>query len=446
MQGTTSVYSKKVEFLWQHVLKVLDLVSSQKALQEANESSDKPKRVRKGQHDFNDFTFVSADMSKNINLKNDFGEKVVGNQDRTFNEKTCRDRKAALNFITVTPRQLIEKEGREVRNVRVNVYDKRFKDLLGHKEDFRINAQFTLATGMVGEDLNTECDLLNESVSLCDEEDTFLETSMLQPIHQAANQPELETVNCDDPGGVDDHDPGGVDDDVPPEDQGNSNSPSQNPMASTSLDAVPDRFDALLNSEEVSKDVTEQTPIQILPPSRPIHTDFPLSDDDDGAPFHGFTDAEQLRKSKRTRRNKFQETLNELKAPLVGPWEPVKPSDAIVPPKPSRKGKTCKAPSKTVLGKSRKRKNQEASSIPSTTEVNSSEPIEQYLVHDMVTQKYSSFGKLHGIGNELEALAEVEDKQREKVREEDGLSQNQQDKEEDKVPLQHSKYIVDPLG
>ena len=35
-----------------------------------------------------------------------------------------KDRKAALNFITVTPRQLIEKEGKEVKSVRVNVYAK----------------------------------------------------------------------------------------------------------------------------------------------------------------------------------------------------------------------------------------------------------------------------------------------------------------------------------
>ena len=34
LQGTASVYSKKVEFLWQAVLKMLDLLASKKALDE----------------------------------------------------------------------------------------------------------------------------------------------------------------------------------------------------------------------------------------------------------------------------------------------------------------------------------------------------------------------------------------------------------------------------
>ena len=34
LQGTASVYSKKVEFLWQAVLKMLDLLTSKKALDE----------------------------------------------------------------------------------------------------------------------------------------------------------------------------------------------------------------------------------------------------------------------------------------------------------------------------------------------------------------------------------------------------------------------------
>ena len=66
-----------------------------------------------------------------------------------------RDRKAALNFITVTPRQLIEKEGKEAKSVRVNVFTREVKsnrDLLGHKEDFRVNAQYLMATATVGPD------------------------------------------------------------------------------------------------------------------------------------------------------------------------------------------------------------------------------------------------------------------------------------------------------
>ena len=36
LQGTASVYSKKVEFLYQNVLKMLHLLASQKALDEAD--------------------------------------------------------------------------------------------------------------------------------------------------------------------------------------------------------------------------------------------------------------------------------------------------------------------------------------------------------------------------------------------------------------------------
>ena len=41
-----------------------------------------------------------------------------------------------LKFIFVTPRQLIEKEGKEVKATRINLYD-RNGDLIGHKDDFR---------------------------------------------------------------------------------------------------------------------------------------------------------------------------------------------------------------------------------------------------------------------------------------------------------------------
>ena len=97
-----------------------------------------------------------------------------------------RDRKAALNFITVTPRQLIEKEGKEVKSVRVNVFTKDVRattrDLIGHKEDFRVNAQYLMATATVGEELSTEQELGEQSVSLCeDETSVFLQTSLLQP-------------------------------------------------------------------------------------------------------------------------------------------------------------------------------------------------------------------------------------------------------------------------
>ena len=53
--------------------------------------------------------------------------------------KETHARKMCLKFIFVTPRQLIEKEGREPQAARVNVYIKigDTYEMLGHKEDFR---------------------------------------------------------------------------------------------------------------------------------------------------------------------------------------------------------------------------------------------------------------------------------------------------------------------
>ena len=66
-----------------------------------------------------------------------------------------------LKFIFVTPRQLIERgtDGKEMKQIRVNLYvppagnstsSTRY-DLIGHKEDFRVNMQFALGTAMIGE-------------------------------------------------------------------------------------------------------------------------------------------------------------------------------------------------------------------------------------------------------------------------------------------------------
>ena len=77
-------------------------------------------------------------------------------------------RKMTLRFIFVTPRQLIEKEGKEVKQNRIPLYDRNM-DLIGHKDDFRVNMQFSMATGMIGEELTHGSDLGMQSVSLCDD-------------------------------------------------------------------------------------------------------------------------------------------------------------------------------------------------------------------------------------------------------------------------------------
>jgi hypothetical protein len=68
-------------------------------------------------------------MTPNVDLKSDAASL----------KETSHSRKMTLKFIFVTPRALIEKEGREHKLARVNFYLKTGNtfELLGHKEDFR---------------------------------------------------------------------------------------------------------------------------------------------------------------------------------------------------------------------------------------------------------------------------------------------------------------------
>ena len=175
LQGTVSVYSKKVEFLWQNVLKMLDLLASKKALEEADnddgeDAGDGTGRKRKGRgaiFDPNEFDLVGISIGKNTNLKSEVKESV-------------HSRKMTLKFIFVTPRQLIEKESKEQKMTRIDLYVKSAGkyDLLGQKEEFRVNSQFALRTGMIGEELCAASDLAQQSVSLCDESDSDLRNSI----------------------------------------------------------------------------------------------------------------------------------------------------------------------------------------------------------------------------------------------------------------------------
>ena len=77
LQGTASVYSKKVEFLWQRVLNMLDTLASKKALDEAAAGGDGAgglagKKLKKGfVLDPNDFSQILIDLGKNVDMKLD---------------------------------------------------------------------------------------------------------------------------------------------------------------------------------------------------------------------------------------------------------------------------------------------------------------------------------------------------------------------------------------
>ena len=404
LQGTASVYSKKVEFLWQNVLKMLDLLASQKALEETLKDGEGGAEGKKGRgrrrHDYDDFSLVFSDVARNTNLKSDLA----------VNEK-IRDRKMTLNFITVTPRQLIEKEGREQKCVKVNVYARgTAKDLLGQKEDFRVNSQFTLTTAIVGEDLGGgESDLGHHSVSLFEDSQSFMETSLLQPVMSPPRHEDITEKHN-----------------------------KSNKEAEKTVEKVPDKFDSLLATQN-----HQHGPVEVL---SEVNDDGDAFDD---APHmevdhHDDDDIEEdPNKMKRPRRNKLEESLNEPKAPLGDPWEVIKPHEATVPPKPAKKGRTCKAPSNVVLKKALSRQKRvrkapdELEEDPNRKKVQVTVPVEEYLIHEKVTHKYH--GKSRLVAPEFQELAHEENKERRRMEKEDGV----EDKAESQATPEEEAVIDD---
>ena len=131
---------------------------------EGDEINGGKKRSKKSAFDGSQFHLVKIELCKNTNLKSDSASK----------DNSVHSRKMTLKFIFVTPRQLIEKEGKDMQKMtRVNMYLKsgvsEKYDLLGQKEEFRVNSQFALGTGMIGEELSAESELGQQSVSLCDD-------------------------------------------------------------------------------------------------------------------------------------------------------------------------------------------------------------------------------------------------------------------------------------
>lgn len=403
LQGTVSVYSKKVDFLWQNVLKMLELLASRKALEEATggpggggAGGPAAKRRRKGQHDVNDFVLISAEVSGSTNLKTDVAasEKV-------------KDRKMTLNFISVTPRQLIEREGQEHARVRVNVYALGSRDLIGHKEDFRVNSQYLRSTAMIGEELSTERELEDQSVSLCEEDEAaFMETSLLHPMASPPPQANLEPIQEQEEDEIASVHPdlAAADDDffddageMPQLLGGGDAQPDATTTTTVQQHAtVPDIFDAMRDSQD--------------------HAHRTDADDPMG---------EDGKRNPRKRRDKFQENLDEPKAPLTDKWEPVKPHEAAkVAAKPVKKGRSCKAPPNVDLKKNKeastRRRNKKAAAGAEAEATDGGSkvvrvitPVEQYLIHEVVTHKYSNLaGRNHEVGSEFVEDAHQEAKER----------------------------------
>ena len=70
--GTASVYSKKVEFLWQMLLQTLDMLRSKKGGEEGEGGGQTYWRRKKNQLDMTrEFGLLEADLGKNIDVKID---------------------------------------------------------------------------------------------------------------------------------------------------------------------------------------------------------------------------------------------------------------------------------------------------------------------------------------------------------------------------------------
>ena len=196
LKGTASVYSKKIEFLYKLVLKMMDLLTNKEAQDAGDENAEdgnQPGGRKKKQVDMTtEFQLLEAIVGKNLEMKND--------------EDSLGQRKNELNFVYITPRQLIEKEGSETKAVKVNMFMGTKFDLLGSKEDFRVNGQFIVETGKLGDDVNIEDAVANMSISLCegdsDDGGDILADDQVNDVSMVEEMEPLEMV-CEEP--TDDH-------------------------------------------------------------------------------------------------------------------------------------------------------------------------------------------------------------------------------------------------
>jgi len=192
LQGTASVYGKKVDFLWQMVLQTLEMLRSKKEADgEEGDAEGGPtqKGRKKNQLDITrDFELLEAELGKNIDVKNE--------------EESLEERKNALNFIYITPRQLIEKEGSEQKAVKVNLYmgvQQGKWDILAGKEDFRINSQYVSVTGGLGEDLTVDNQYLSVSFDQDYDEDLTLPPASPEQVPPPLATSLLTSAEPDDP-------------------------------------------------------------------------------------------------------------------------------------------------------------------------------------------------------------------------------------------------------
>lgn len=155
IQNTVNVYGKKVDFLHEKSLSVLATLASGPQGGEGGpdgEGNEPVNKKRRGaaRPDL-DFGPIKVEIGKNISLKPC--------------QLSLRELQDRLGFIQITPRQLVEKESIDHGAAKIDLYFGPKFELLGAKKDFRLNSQYSSATGMLGEGLTAEAKIIEEDVN-----------------------------------------------------------------------------------------------------------------------------------------------------------------------------------------------------------------------------------------------------------------------------------------
>lgn len=156
IQGSATVYSKKVEFLWQMVLQMLDLLSSRRSVEMGGPAGGKDLGGGGGGKAILDASieFQSVDNireGRNINMRE---------EDEVEEEEDYRRKN--FKFMPATPLHLVEKEG-EKSQYRINLLMKN-SEVFGAKDDFRINRSYVTPMGMLC--LEVPAEILREAANV----------------------------------------------------------------------------------------------------------------------------------------------------------------------------------------------------------------------------------------------------------------------------------------
>lgn len=202
IQGSVTVYSKKVDFLWQMVLKTLDLLSSRRALEDnemeagAGMGGGGRRSRMEVVHSFS--CIDSIKESHNIELRED--------------DDDNDSRRKSVKFLPSTPLNLIEKEVEKSQN-RISLR-MRTNELLGAKDDFRITRSYLTPQGVLHLEVPSEMLDGRANATTTTSTSTLLPSQRTEAASVATDIPEMEIRAESDQ----DEPPPLEDDCMPPED------------------------------------------------------------------------------------------------------------------------------------------------------------------------------------------------------------------------------------